>query len=638
MRHYFRHSLMLLLAACLAVGTLADYLGPRYAAPRDLSSNQSLVRAAWNGITVTLNTLLKPEDTVTTTDTVNRRRQAGNAAKLPVPINTTEAQNVTFSVGLFSLRDPASKALQFHYTSPGVATAVNGTQKVDGDSIYRIASVTKVFTVLVGLLALESNDWDRPLNQVLPSLGLTANNAPSVLVTPWDQVTMRALAAQIGGVPRDGFPSLGELTITAILGDTNSSSSSGLDALRAASGLPLPAADDPLQNPACLPLLLAGKDCPAAEYMQGVANRPPAFFPWTTPGYSNNGFALLGLAIANATAIPIDAIYRDRIFQPLRLDATSAEAPPPAQWPNRAVIVGDPTLSGFVTPNGVFVSTGGLFSSLHDLQRFGIAILNSTLLPPAHTRRWLKPVSHTSRLTHAVGAPWEIVRHTDPATGVVTDVYAKNGDSGRYTAYFVLLPDYDMGFALLSASESTKRLVVASAIADLVADRLLPALAAQAAREAVHAYAGRYSTTSTSSSGSGAVVTNSSLTLAVNTTATAPPGLVITSWFSNGTDVLPWLARVLGRGPFRLVPSITDKETRKKGQVAFRLVSGVDAPLSKPLTTPRGLFSDIPDWVTADVTTYFGLGLSLFVFDLDDTGKATGVSPAAWRVRLSRVK
>jgi len=67
-------------------------LGPRYATARDLSSNQSPVRAAWNNITDTLNTLLETEDMVNTAATVNRRRRASHEPQLPMPINTTEAQ------------------------------------------------------------------------------------------------------------------------------------------------------------------------------------------------------------------------------------------------------------------------------------------------------------------------------------------------------------------------------------------------------------------------------------------------------------------------------------------------------------------------------------------------------------------
>lgn len=60
---------------------------------------------------------------------------------------------VTWSTGLFSIHDPEAKQLQYHYTSPQVKKG-NGPKDVDGDTIYRMASIIKLFTVLVGLLEL----------------------------------------------------------------------------------------------------------------------------------------------------------------------------------------------------------------------------------------------------------------------------------------------------------------------------------------------------------------------------------------------------------------------------------------------------------------------------------------------------
>lgn len=39
----------------------------------------------------------------------------------------------------------------------------------------------------------------------------------------------------------------------------------------------------------------------ATPYLEITAGRPPTFRPWTTPAYADNGFALLGLALANTT-------------------------------------------------------------------------------------------------------------------------------------------------------------------------------------------------------------------------------------------------------------------------------------------------------------------------------------------------
>jgi hypothetical protein len=51
-----------------------------------------------------------------------------------------------------------------------------------------------------------------------------------------------------------------------------------------------------------------------------------------------------------------------------------------------------------------------MYTSSGDLSSLGRAILRSTLLKPAMTRRWLKPVSFSSDPKAAVGMPWGIRR------------------------------------------------------------------------------------------------------------------------------------------------------------------------------------------------------------------------------------
>lgn len=602
-----RYALALLAAQSLD-GVLGDFSGPSFPAPKDLTSNQSFVRTAWKSATETLKAAgLGGGGT-------NNRSSPANTSLIP-----SDAQNTTFSIGLFSLHDPDAASLQFHHTSPEIAASAHGTKAVGGNSIYRVASVTKVFTVLAGLLTLSDADWERPLSNILAPLSGHGGRG-DVLSTPWDKITMRALAAQIGGVPRDGFPNVGEIALQ--MAQRNQTEVE----LMAQSGLPPANLTDPLSQPPCLIALLTGQDCTETPYVEGVANRAPTFLPWTTPGYSNNGFTLLGLAMANVTGQTVGQLYQDNILAPLAMESTFSDPPPTTQYP-RSVIVDNPTASSFDVANGIFVSSGGVFSTTCDLARFGAGILNSTLLAPEQTRRWLKPVSHTARLQYAVGAPWEIVRYVGPA-GKVTDLYTKLGDSGLYSSWLVLVPDYGFGFSILSAGSSSTRSSVVAAVADTLTHTLLPALEQQAAAEVAKNFAGVYK----AASGSGL---NSTLTLAATHDALSAPGLAISSWVSNGTDVLPYLARQLGPGPFRLLPSVADGTD---GQVAFRVVGATDAP--SPKETTGALFSgpgmSSPDWLVVDASTYYGAGLSLFVFDVGRDGQATAVTLAAYRISLAR--
>lgn len=49
-----------------------------------------------------------------------------------------------------------------------------------------------------------------------------------------------------------------------------------------------------------------------------------------------------------------------------------------------------------------------MYTSAGDMSSLGRAIIQSTLLQPAVTRRWLKPSVFTSDPKSAVGMPWGI--------------------------------------------------------------------------------------------------------------------------------------------------------------------------------------------------------------------------------------
>ncbi|KAK5557381.1 hypothetical protein LTR46_004407 [Exophiala xenobiotica] len=635
--------LALLPSLCLFItGTLADFVGPTYPAPLDLSSNASLVAASWKNLSSTLDSYLK-----------NTSKGPGSSSS-STTLSAAEVGNVTFSLDMFSMHDPEASKLQYHHTSSEVAKAAHGTHSVQGDSIYRIASMTKLFTVLGGLLTMTDEDWNRPLTSIIPELASFAaatadsdTDADAVYKTAWDQITPWALACQLAGIARQGIAAA-DLLVNVILNPT-----SGANTLATEYGLP-PANVSDLGT--CLEI-----NCTASSYVQGVMAQPPILEPWTSPAYANNGFILLGIAISKLTGKPMSQIYQQSIFDALDMSSSYSSAPTTKGTSARSVIAGDPEL-GFAAANGLAISSGGLFSTTHDLAKFGIAILNSTLLPANATRKWMKPTSHTASLTYAVGAPWEIVRyiHPDPrtartastasdsATGKVSDLYTKSGDSGYYSSNIVLIPEYGAGFTILSASTNESvRGPVTNLVLDYTTNAVLPALEAQAAQEAKRNFVGTYESESTSTSTSSTL--NSSLTIAFNksTVVGGNGGLSIFRWISNGTDVLA--SPLFGGIRPRLLPSISSKSSaaaRSQGsQVAFQAsiypqTNNYAAAAAAGIPGVRGPFtgqwSTNFDWLTVDTVHYDGVGVNLFVFDLDATGSATGVTPAAMKAKLER--
>lgn len=96
--------------------------------------------------------------------------------------------------------------------------------------------------------------------------------------------------------------------------------------------------------------------------------------------------------------------------------------------------------------------------STRNFRTWGKAILNSTLLEPAVTRRWLKPAALTSQWTTVVGAPFEIYRMQYPSNSIIhseriIDTYCKQGDIEIYSSFFGLVPDLELGISVLAAGE-----------------------------------------------------------------------------------------------------------------------------------------------------------------------------------------
>ena len=108
-------------------------------------------------------------------------------------ITSPEYNTTSFSVQVTSTQ---STLWSFYHTALDRNSSRPGAKEVQGDSAFRIASITKTFTTLAllqlhkaGKLAL-----DDPVINYLPELTGTL---------PWKDITLRILASQLSGIPRD---------------------------------------------------------------------------------------------------------------------------------------------------------------------------------------------------------------------------------------------------------------------------------------------------------------------------------------------------------------------------------------------------------------------------------------------------
>ncbi|KAI1757644.1 beta-lactamase/transpeptidase-like protein [Xylaria castorea] len=567
-------------AASLCLPTVfARFLGPLNPSPVDLTSDASSVRSQWENLTSTLEGHL----------TGKARNEA---------LSGLDA--TTFSLGLFSVHDPkAAGSLQYHHTGPDVRNATLGVNKVDGNTIYRVASMTKVMTVYSGLLLLKLSDWHKPLTEIFPEISSLLKNDP-VHHIQWETITPFSLASQISGIPADARPfDAGELSTTFYFTNPVDPTTLGLPPLTLNStGINVPCQD---------------ANCTAVQFLNGIQS--PTFPAFQTPGYANTGFILLGRVISKLTGLPLnEEWFQKAVFGPLNMTSTSSLSPTKKPYPGY-VVAGD--AEAFAYQGGITSSSGGIFSTTNDLAKLGISMLNATLLPADQTRRWMKPNSFTAGIEFAVGLGWEIYRYTDKVTGHITDLYTKLGDSGNYASYIVVVPDYDFGFSVMVTSgiaTAAERSAATHLLADLISETILPALRDQAAAETKCNYEGTYT---------GMGQNTSTLTLAYNQTAGAGFGLTLTSLVNNGHDLLSLLQKIFGSDQLVLAPSTIDPKTKQRGFVI--------TPVT-PLGEYTGLFSKMfganADWLNNNAATYGGQALGTFYFDVADDGHAIAAFPA----------
>ncbi|KAI8940804.1 hypothetical protein NX059_002067 [Plenodomus lindquistii] len=537
----------------VTTATICPILGPVFPAPRDLHTSSTFQDAL-----KTLQTRL--DDAFT----------SGNTTHGPVNPNDT------YSIQIFSTgsKEPL---LDYHRRGPNVL----GNRKIDGDSVYRIASVSKLLTVYLLLLEGGATIFNEKVTKYLPELEAVAN---------WNDITIGSLAGYLGGITAELF---------------NVSSLPGGDI-----GVAFPGAFPPLQANETSGCKYGASACSREVFIKNLLDRTPVYLPDTTPVYSNAAFATLGFVLEAVANSSYDDILRNLLVNPLHLNGTTSSAPFDL---SHAVIPGNATTSSWDLDinNTAGIAMGGMYSTPNDLSAIGRAILSSSLLPRPTTRAWLKPTSFTSSLLGATGRPWEIFRAvTSTEHNRVIDLYTKSGNLPGYGANLVLIPDFEVGFVINMAGG---RGTVAYPIASLIIDDLLPALDEAARVQADAAFAGTYTATNG---------LNSTIGL---TTRPGIPGLSIETWVSNGTD----LRSEYLQSPewFQMYP--TNIVSGDGTEVSWRSTSIVLPDTGSP-------FDACPSWVVLDRPNYGVYGVDEFVFHVGDDGVAVGIEPMALKVVLGR--
>jgi hypothetical protein len=287
---------------------------------------------------------------------------------------------------------------------------------------------------------------------------------------------------------------------------------------------------------------------------------------------------------------------------------------------------------------------------MNDQLKLGRSILRGDVLPPARTRRWLKPWTHTSSLTVALGAPWEIYRLPGlTADGRVVDVYVKGGDIANHHSALVLLPDYGLVVSILTAlPQPYENLVeeLRDELQELLLADLVPAADAVARQQAAAAYAGVYASSESPP--------RSYVRLAVD----RGPGLRATEMRVRGVDLVvnaSVAAALASSGidvqgvrlyPAGLASGGAEGNATRAGCVATSCPSAASAGLRvsfraserRELSRRRATARDTcrGNWAH-DRDVYGGADVYEIVFTLGADGRATRLESRGYRLVLDKV-
>ncbi|KAI0441089.1 beta-lactamase/transpeptidase-like protein [Xylaria telfairii] len=523
-----------------------------------------------------------------------------------------QANDTAWAVALFSSKE--NKTLYEHYYTPPIDV---GVSQVDSNSIFRIGSVSKVFSVWSFLIEVGDKHFNEPITKYVPELAnLTCNGGSNdreiyndIDHVRWEEITLGQLASHAAGIPRD--PTFNDLAASL---DSNQASALGLPAL------------DKDEIPTCgIPGVT--RICTRSELFSYLLKQAPLYPTAHSPAYSNVAYTLLGYAQQAITGTPISDAVATNIFEALAMTNSSFSRKPSS---GGVIPGGNESQVGWDEDLGPTSPAGSIYSSTSDMVKAGQAILQSKLLSPAQTRRWLKPLTQTGYLSTAVGAPWEI-RYLSLSDQRVSQLYTKQGDEGTYHAALVLSPEHDLGWVVLAADTTG---VNAGRIRETVmnsfGDLFLSVAEQQAENEAEVNFAGIFNDEATNSS------------VRIQAGPSGSPGLLVTGLTSHGAQVIgpeSPLIQLYGVGQFaRLYPSNLRATSRTKGG------SGTyDSRLGFRATyfnaTEPGKVQDpcLQAWTALGAPLYGQVALDDWVFQMREDGQAEALDVGFLRLRLQRV-
>ncbi|KAJ4307654.1 hypothetical protein N0V84_012584 [Fusarium piperis] len=531
-------------------------------------------------------------------------------------VKSLEAQTESFnysavSVGVRSIYED-EPFLDFHRTPPDPASK-RGAKEVNASTVYRLGSVSKLFTVLAALKLAEDGvlSMNDAVGRWIPELSGRDSDPESedkLDRIEWQDVTVEAVAAHLSGTGGDMTSDL-----------------ASFDADWEALGLPK--ASPKTTTRAC-----SGngglRPCSRQDLLEAFQHRrPPVYPPGQVPVYSNAGTSIVGLVVEAASNKTFETSLRELVLEPLALRHTSLGTLTGES--GKIFIPAEST--DWDMDLGIFAPAGGINSNTKDLLSFMKGILRNSVLSPSSTRRWLKPASFLSAWSSAVGAPWEIYRVDNlTSDGRIIDLYTKGGSLTSYYSALALVPD--LGFVISVLAAGPEVIGLWPSLASLKAmEALIPAMDLAAKDEAKKRFTGTYTHKES----------GSRLTLSLDD----GPGLTLSDWVVRGFEVLPNLGRYnpatinatngSNLTSIKMFPTGIENDQRSAWRATFPAFTDEEAKMIDGSTLIRD--ASCVTWRMVDRLIYNDVAMDHFEFRFGEDGEtATSIKCKGFDVELKR--
>jgi Beta-lactamase len=99
-----------------------------------------------------------------------------------------DTDTTSFSINVYSITQ-ATPLFTYHYSAPGLSKPAEGVAKVDSNTIFRIGSASKLWTVYLYLIEAGDVSFNEPITKYIPELATYAKTNAAALANDGTDIT-----------------------------------------------------------------------------------------------------------------------------------------------------------------------------------------------------------------------------------------------------------------------------------------------------------------------------------------------------------------------------------------------------------------------------------------------------------------